>query len=90
MKTFRPTVCRKATSRSRAEGLAAASTELVATLAAGEVEAASFRQTEDRPTLRTLDAVAAEQGGLVVVRLVLLLSDFELMAGQTLVLRRPR
>lgn len=42
------------THRSRSEGLTAASTELMLTLAAGEVKTAPFRQTEDRLTLWTL------------------------------------
>lgn len=89
MQTFGSTVDREPAGRAQSEGLTAASTELMLTLTAGEVKAASFRQAEDKLAVWTLDAVVAQQGA-VVVRLVLLLPDSELLTGESLMLRGPR
>lgn len=88
MKTFGSTVGREPTGGSLGEGLTAASTELMLTLAAGEVETTSSGQTEDQLTPGTLNAVEAEQGG-AVDRTVLLLPQSELLTGLILMLRRP-
>lgn len=82
-----PTGSGEPAGRSWAEGLSAASTELVLTLGAGEVKTASSGDTEHTAAARTL-----QQGGVLVLEvwLVLMLPDSELLTGHTLMFRRPR